>query len=710
MSKRLEWYANRLRAMDAGELVTRARREASNRVDAGLWNVARTTWARRWEPAWDRIGTSALAGEPLGFITKERTALAAEAAPGAVSGLLERAAALLEGRVRLFGYDEVQLDDPPDYTRDPFTGRRWPDAHGKLLDYRRAGGIDPKWIWDLNRCQDLPLLCVAWHLTGERRFADTASRRLLHWLRTSHPGRGIAWSNGFEAGLRGTSFALTLDALRGSGVIEPDDASLVLRGLWQHARWALRDHSFGSSANNHLIGEAAGLVAMGLLAPEVAESETWVNRGLAWLELEADRQILPDGAGAEQAFAYHLFVCDLFALVASLLEARGRELPPAIRAALQRSAGAVTLQVCRGEPDPAYGDDDNGRAFLFDAEEARTARGVAATLACAVGDGAAAQLAGSADFPAALLFGSAGLERFHPADGQAPADGVLPNAGVVVLRRDGVRTLFDVGPLGYLGIAAHGHADALSVAISDGPNELIADPGTGTYFGDPELRHGFRSTRAHATVAVDAGDQAVYAGAFLWLRHPTSSLQHVDLDAGWAIGETDAWRGLADPVRHRRAVLVLSNGTVLVYDRLDARRSHRYAQSWPLHPSLELRERSPSVFEAFADGRSSLLASFAGAGPVVVTHDRNGRWSRTLERIEPASTLRAELEQSGRGELVSLLVPTRGDGAHPDPALQLSADGSATIATFILKGSGKWDVRFDLDDADEPVRATRDSA
>ena len=691
--------------MDGREVGIRALRQVATRADATAWNIARPLWRRRTE----RVAIAgAPVARPLGFLDPERAALVARTTPQATSALFAKAETVIGDRVRFFGYDEVQLEAPPDYTRDPFSGRSWPDVHAKLLDYRHADTGDPKWIWELNRCQELPLLCVAWLLSGERRFAETARTRMLHWLRTSTPGRGIAWSNGFEAGLRGTSFALTFDALRGSGALSHEESRSVLRGLGQHARWIVRDHSFGSSANNHLIGEAAGLAVIGLLAPELADAERWVAKGLAWLEIEAERQILPDGTGAEQAFAYHLFVCDLLALVAAVLEVRGREVPAAIRGALGRSADALTVQVHPREPDPAYGDSDDGRAFLFDAEETRDARAVSATLACAVGHRGAAILAGRPDLPAVLLFGSSGLERFDADGADAPANGVLPNAGIVVLRRSGVRTLFDVGPLGYLGIAAHGHADGLSVSISDGANELIADPGTGTYFGDRDLRHTFRSTRAHATVTVDAGDQSDYAGPFLWLRHATASLRHVDLDAGYAVGETDAWRRLADPVDHRRAVVVLSNGAVLVYDRLDARRSHRYAQSWPLHPSLDLRERSPSVFEAFADGRSSLLAAFAGSNAAVM-HDRNGWWSRKLEQLEPTSTLRLEQEQAGRAELLALLVPTRGDDTHPDPALQLTADGRASLATFAVTGS-EWQVRFDLDDSDTPVRTTQVSA
>jgi hypothetical protein len=208
-------------------------------------------------------------------------------------------------------------------------------------------------------------------------------------------------------------------------------------------------------------------------------------------------------------------------------------------------------------------------------------------------------------------------------------------------------------------------------------------------------------------VTVDSGDQAVYGGPFLWLRQPRTTLRHVDLDAGYAVGETDAWHRLADPVSHRRAVVVLSTGAVLVYDRLDARRSHRYAQSWPLHPSLDLRERSPSVFEASADGRSALLAAFAGSN-AVVRHARDGWWSRKLEQIEPACTLRVELEQAGRAELLALLIPTRANGTYPDPALRLNMDGRASVATFT--GEGEWSVRFDLDDPVSPVQVNRGGA
>jgi hypothetical protein len=687
--------------MDVGEAAARLRRSSEARLDDALWRGAPQLWRRRWMPDADGFVAARAPEDAPRFLTPGRVAFAAEHAAGDTPALVARAEAALERRVSFFGYPEVQLDEQADFERDPFGGGGWPDRHGKRLDYRRGDHGDPKWIWELNRCQELPVLCLAWRLTGEARYAEAARDRMLAWIGGSLPGRGIAWSNGFEAALRGISFALTFDALRGSRLIDDVSTKRVLRALWQHCRWIVRDHSFGSSANNHLIGEAAGLAVIGLLVPELRESESWVDRGVGWLDVEVDRQILRDGGGAEQAFAYHLFVCDLLLLASALVT----EPSERIVGGLSRSARALALQVQPGEPDLAYGDADEGRAFVFDGEEARTARAVASSLACATGTPEAAGLAGRPDFASLVLFGPDGERRFAGAGpANHPSDGVLPDLGLVVLRRHGTRTTFDAGPLGYLRIAAHGHADSLAVSYSHEGLELVTDPGTGTYFGDPALRHAFRSTAAHATVTVDGLDQAVYGGPFLWLKHPTARVTHLDLDAGIAVGEVDAWSRLRDPVRHRRAIVVLSTGALLVYDRLDARLPHRYAQTWPLHPSFAVRERTPSLFEGLVDEDTRLLAAFAphearihgvrGEGTVT-----EGWWSRRLERIEPAVVLRAEQESSGQTEFVALLVPTRGADT-PDPGLTLSRAGTTSVATFVLDATRQ--VTFDLD-AVEPV-------
>src|SRR5690606_32625357 len=95
----------------------------------------------------------------------------------------------------------------------------------------------------------------------------------------------------------------------------------------------------------------------------------------------------------------------------------------------------------------------------------------------------------------------------------------FPAAGYVVQRsgwrRRDAHLVFDCGGLGELG-GGHGHADALAITLSAGGRELVTDPGTFVYNGQPDWRDAFRATRAHATATVDGLDQAATEDTFRW--------------------------------------------------------------------------------------------------------------------------------------------------------------------------------------------------
>ena len=122
---------------------------------------------------------------------------------------------VLAGQVRYFGYPEVVLGRPIDWSRDGVTGFDWPDVPARTLDHRTAPA-DPKWIWELNRLQHLPWLAQAYLFTGREEFAEAcdgapglvdraeprgSGDRLARCVRGGHPsdlGRGGA-SRDFES-------------------------------------------------------------------------------------------------------------------------------------------------------------------------------------------------------------------------------------------------------------------------------------------------------------------------------------------------------------------------------------------------------------------------------------------------------------------------------------------------------------------------------
>jgi hypothetical protein len=103
--------------------------------------------------------------------------------------------------------------------------------------------------------------------------------------------------------------------------------------------------------------------------------------------------------------------------------------------------------------------------------------------------------------------------------GYKPESIFYPNEGHFIFRNKNIFLHFDVAPLGYLSIAGHGHADALSFTLNVDGMPVIVDSGTYTYHTHQEWRKYFVGTLAHNTICVDSEDQAKLGGPTLWLKH-----------------------------------------------------------------------------------------------------------------------------------------------------------------------------------------------
>jgi hypothetical protein len=155
-----------------------------------------------------------------------------------------------------------------------------------------------------------------------------------------------------------------------------------------------------------------------------------------------------------------------------------------------------------------------------------------------------------------------------------------------------IKGLLDCGPLGYLGIAAHGHADALALTLSVAGEPCLIDAGTYSYWQPKKWRDYFRGTSAHNTVRVDGLDQSESGGRFMWLRKARAAIERMpqspqDFDFR---GSHDGYRRLADPVRHVRNVRFdAATATLVVRDEVAARRPHKVELFWHFAPELNVR-------------------------------------------------------------------------------------------------------------------------
>lgn len=157
------------------------------------------------------------------------------------------------------------------------------------------------------------------------------------------------------------------------------------------------------------------------------------------------------------------------------------------------------------------------------------------------------------------------------------------DGGYVVFHSARWQVLFDAGPLGLGSLAAHGHADALSVCASLDGKPFLIDTGTYAYHEAPAWRDHFRGTAAHNTVQTDDCHQSEMLGLFLWGRKAKAYFAEVKLSENSAKGTHEGYL----PDEHRRQVQV-SDTRLLVEDFLIPNAMSEFRWHWHFHPRWQI--------------------------------------------------------------------------------------------------------------------------
>jgi hypothetical protein len=467
----------------------------------------------------------------------------------------------------------------PDWFRDPVTGHRSPsDRYAFRINHRseeQTGNV--KQVWEISRLQHLTVAAMAWFLTHDQSYACLVADQLRSWWRENPFLSGIHWTSGIEIGIRLISLSWIRRLLdewpQVADLFERDE--LAVQQIRWHQQYLAAFRSRGSSANNHVIAEAAGQLAASCAFPWFSESERWRRKSARLLERELARNTFPSGIGRELASGYQCFIAELGLVAAVEAEACGCPLSAATwqRLSAMVDSGAALLDEHRRPP--RQGDEDEGRALLLDAPRPNRWPSL-----LALGEEVFGRLdwwpPTTADASSSVI-GALVHEKRDGAGRPAQRPWHFADAGITLLRTSEgqepeIWCRCDGGPHGFLSIAAHAHADALSVEVRYGGVDILADPGTYCYHGEPSWRSYFRSTIAHNTVELDGQSQSSEGGPFLWLRHANArEIDVADLGdiAEWT-AEHDGYLSLDPPARHRRSVqLDRASRSVAIVDEID---------------------------------------------------------------------------------------------------------------------------------------------
>ncbi len=661
----LAWYANRLRAMSAPEVWWR------------LTHKARDLRERVIQPGWQRGLDLKAVTNGAAPATPVVSASSAQLTEDSQDILIATADEICENRLTIFNLEQHDLGSEVQWNFDYEAERSTPMMFAPRIDYRdHAVTGDAKLVWEPNRHQHLVVLGRAYRLTGERRYAEKLAELLETWIEQCPCGRGMNWRSPLELAIRMINWVWALDLVSDSGAISDSLRQRIIGSAYQHMREVTRKYSRFSSANNHLVGEAAGVFIGSTYFTILKDAHEWERTSRRILIEQIRLQTLSDGGHAELAIGYHLFVLEFFLYAGLRARQVGRDFPNEYWQRLHGMFDFLAALLDGGEEIPMFNDADDGYVLDLGAGSSRY-RDMMAVGAVLFSSPTLKSVSGGPCESLLWLFGPTGFERFEELD--CPGDTTLRSqalagSGYYLLQSgqrggaDAISIAVDCAELGMGSIAAHGHADALSFTLRVAGVDVFVDPGTYDYFTEPGWRQYFRSTRAHNTVEIDGLDQSEMKGLFLWGRRAKTRCTDwaPSANGGTIVGEHDGYMRLAGAVMHQRRI-ALEGREITIEDNLDGRGLHDAAVCFNLSELCRIERSGHNRFEIDFGSGVVVLELDPGLHCEILigsAHPIAGWVSRGYHRKVPAPTIIARCSWRDTTCLKSRISVSRGDSCR----------------------------------------------
>lgn len=593
------WVYRRLRSMSIGEILWR--------VKCLGWQI----WARINYKRWDRKYKRQQADSTriLEMLAKVNFYGLSDVKPDDVPNewkqrTKDAADKLLKHNYQLFAVEHIDLGDEIDFNLELKNNIKTPLEFAPWMDYRNVSLYgDYKYYWELSRLQHLVTLAKSYHLTGDIKYASEVESQLLVFDKQNPYLQGVNWIMPMETAIRLVSLVWIVAFLRDYLENKQDVCGLLERLILSHVDYTAANYAAYSSANNHLIGEAAGVFIAALCFSDLKGMESHRKKAYDILCREIDLQHHKDGVNKEQAVHYQEFSINFFLYSGLLGRGNGIEFPESYWDILEKSIDFV-CSISDGDCHvPHIGDGDDGKVLVLDASDHNETASLFSLASVLYGRGDFKAMGAGFDETSLWLLGSGAEKKFNeitsPSEG--PGSKSFPEGGYYILKDDKSKTrlIFDCGPLGFGSISAHGHADALSFILSFKHKDILIDPGTYIYMVSEEYRNYFRSTAAHNVLEIDGCDQSEMSGAFLWKHKAKACL------TDWSEGDDkvkvsgwhDGYEVLNDPVVHRRSIeMDKKQKKVIVKDHVESGGSHTAVMRFHLSEACSLEQIENNVW------------------------------------------------------------------------------------------------------------------
>ncbi len=505
-----------------------------------------------------------------------------------------------EHKLSFFKFKNQYFGEKIDWHKDYLNEKAFPLLFYGDLDFKHNTDKNIKYTWELNRFQHLFPLSQAFVLSNDNKYADEILFQINDWIDQNPLLIGINWTSPIEISLRLISWLWSLYILEKNNYQYSEKLKeKISTSIFQQTEYIYRHLSLFSSANGHLIAEAIGLVFVGTVLDYGAYSLKWKRKGLKILLKEINEQFYDDGLNKEQAFGYHCLALNMLLITLIILEKNNLNISKEYWNKIEKMIECIYDFSDNNLNLPNYGDSDDSYILKLDNyfdNESPTKQNARFLL------NAAAIIFNRNDFKSIInkvdeislwIFGKEEIEQYNKLQigNIKKISRYFNQSGYMIFKDEDVNAYMDVGQHGYLSIAAHAHADALSFCLNYKNKQFLVDSGTYAYKRG-NTRDFFRSTSAHNTILVDNLNQSESGGPFIWNMKAQTTTEKVLINKSidYIKAFHNGYIKQGTKVKHTREILFQKNSFFIILDKIKSydKKEHEYTLNWHVHNTCEI--------------------------------------------------------------------------------------------------------------------------
>lgn len=390
-----------------------------------------------------------------------------------------------------------------------------------------------------------------------------------------------AWRE-IEVGMRGRHLVSIFMATRHWKDVPADFHRSLLLSIQQNMDYLVSHFAkVGICKGNHQAHHAHGLIAAGVLFPELKSSALWKRIGLKLVKAHLENDNDKEGVQKEHSPSYHLEVAKLYFDPYELLNANQQKISEWMKNGIFKMLSFVLYSTA---PD--------GRLVTLNDCFPHISKGLRER--------------------AAKAFNRPDLLAIeHGRKGKSPLlDHSFKTAGMAFMRsswkNDAVFVVLDASSHG----SPHWHAGKPNFVIHAGNQLLACDPQLGSY-DDPSFWKYFRQAKGHNTVLVD-GEGDGTPKNFWYFKHiskPKITTFKSNEKIALVKAMTDGFKRMKPSVTFSRRLLYVKPNLIFIEDTLNSKGEHTY--EWLLH----LVPQAPVVDKTV----KSMMTNLGGAFELVCT-------------------------------------------------------------------------------------------